>query len=397
MTAMLVSRVGPAQCDDSIPKSAPVFREPVAVSDATVQGVVGVAIVDTGFSAGLMFDHDQVDFDKAGNRRTEVDLFTNLQQRPVQGWESVSFEVAGHSVAGVVAVRSNMDDLRRHFQHEFIVGMQALNGCTMSFGPQTRGVSIRDGGQLRTNPRTLQVRRSVNGSPEVPIDIPVLGNIHVLLDTGSSGTVKLRHERLEFLVRCGVARRVNRLGMTVDALGSATRTDSEYVVRRISVGPCVFHDVRAKAARIENIGMGLLRYFTVTLDFASDLALFEPVPPDRKEIRPAIPAAGFIPAPYGADPSRPITVDIVEADSPASRAGLVHGDIIHQIDGQPVAGMSWWDRIDVFAEVGRTRRLTVERDGKELLLDLKLAHNFSWPIEWPPEKPEFSPEPCGGP
>jgi membrane-associated protease RseP (regulator of RpoE activity) len=225
----------------------------------------------------------------------------------------------------------------------------------------------------------------------------VLHELNVLVDTGGVSDVTFSREHIELLERSGNVKKVRKLSVRVDGFGNRVETNEQYILREMKIAEVTFWDVPVDAADVESVGMSVLRYFNFTLDFASDLALFEPVPADRREIRPAISAAGFIPAAYGADPARPITVDIVEADSPASRAGLVHGDIIHQIDGQPVAGMSWWDRIDVFAEVGRTRRLTVERDGKELLLDLKLAHNFSWPIEWPPEKPEFSPEPCGGP
>ncbi len=66
----------------------------------------------------------------------------------------------------------------------------------------------------------------------------------------------------------------------------------------------------------------------------------------------------------GGDPSR--TVRSVSADSPAEEAGVLAGDRVIAVDGEPVSGQELGERI--LASQGRALRLTVVRSGEELIL-----------------------------
>jgi serine protease Do len=66
----------------------------------------------------------------------------------------------------------------------------------------------------------------------------------------------------------------------------------------------------------------------------------------------------------GLPTQRSVIVSAVEASSPASRGGLLPGDIITKLDNKPVAGLSWVVRSIVLADSKRHLSLTVVRNGK---------------------------------
>lgn len=58
-----------------------------------------------------------------------------------------------------------------------------------------------------------------------------------------------------------------------------------------------------------------------------------------------------------------VVIEEVHANGPASRAGLVKGDIIFEFDGQPVRGLSQFYRVVEETPPGWTVKVLVVRDG----------------------------------
>jgi S1-C subfamily serine protease len=59
-------------------------------------------------------------------------------------------------------------------------------------------------------------------------------------------------------------------------------------------------------------------------------------------------------------------------ESPAQRAGLVHGDLLIELDGEPVSDATDLQRLMVQERIGRLVAATVLRDGRRLEFELVL-------------------------
>jgi S1-C subfamily serine protease len=65
--------------------------------------------------------------------------------------------------------------------------------------------------------------------------------------------------------------------------------------------------------------------------------------------------------------------NVAPGENPASRAGLVQGDVITDIEGEKVAGAADVPKIIQKHKVGQLIRITIWRDGKDLVIVAKLA------------------------
>ena len=59
-------------------------------------------------------------------------------------------------------------------------------------------------------------------------------------------------------------------------------------------------------------------------------------------------------------------------DSPAERAGMRRGDLLVELDGEPVPDATALQRLMVHERIGRSVRARVLREGRELTLDVVL-------------------------
>jgi serine protease Do len=75
---------------------------------------------------------------------------------------------------------------------------------------------------------------------------------------------------------------------------------------------------------------------------------------------------------YGLKTSNGIFVTKVFKGGPADDAGLAPGDVVTQIDGQPVRSVEEGNRLFIRYEVGDRVKLTVNRDGEVLEIDVLL-------------------------
>jgi len=117
------------------------------------------------------------------------------------------------------------------------------------------------------------------------------------------------------------------------------------------------------------IGGGILRRFTVTLDFPHHQAYLDPNA--RFEDYDQEDKSGL--ALIAAGPGlKQFEVVYVQAGSPAANAGIQKGDLIAGMDGEAAADMTLADVRDLLRGAGYKRKLEMERNGKtyEVTLDL---------------------------
>lgn len=362
---------------------------PAPLLQAEFCGVHGVAIVDTGFSDGIVFDSESIDLDRDGFEKSKTRLNAMFGKRDASAWLRVPFVLDSVELPGISAIRYDLNELYGNSrQHEFIAGMECLRGRTLAFNANISNVRLDVSNKSPSKGVVLPFRWNRFNCPMVEVKLPTLGGVHLLLDTGSNGTISLTRERLEALVRMGNAVAIDQHDKVVDAVG-ILRNHKGFVLRRLSLGDTTFINLPVNIDETELIGTGLLRYFDATLDFSRNCLTVSLPAEQLTPIQVAPRASGMFSKALGVDR---IQILEIEADSPAEEAGLKVDDIIHEISGKPVAEYSHSDRVQLFSQSGTTLQLAIERDGEHREVALKLRYDFPYPPEWPPEPPEFNPE-----
>ncbi|HXO87837.1 MAG TPA: PDZ domain-containing protein [Candidatus Acidoferrales bacterium] len=117
------------------------------------------------------------------------------------------------------------------------------------------------------------------------------------------------------------------------------------------------------------IGGGMLRRFTVTLDYASHLAYFDgnsEIHADDHEDMSGISIAATGPG------WRTLEVVQVRPGSPGADAGVQKGDLIEGVDDEAAADISVTSARELFRNVGHRYKLLINRDGKTMTINVTM-------------------------
>ncbi len=363
-------------------------QSPWPITTASLENVEGIAIIDTGFSGGVMFDSEAIDLDSKDYSKTVAKLASGIGRGERSEWIDIPFKLDSIEFEGINAIQNDLAPVR-DFLHsaQFVVGMKCLNGRALTFEKNVRNVRVHSSDVSVPNGNEfLSISRSRTNCPMIDIQLPVLGSVKVLVDTGSNEVIALTQRRVELLQRMGQAVSIAHPTKGSDVLGNVERREIQFIIRKVSLANTVFFNVPVYLSEREHIGTGLLRYFDTTLDFARNRARFSI--PEGDETPIPLKASGLTCRPLGRN-----KIEILEVQKGcADEAGLRKSDIIHSINGEPVSEFSYWDRVVVFSQSGTTPKLTIERDGEFREVALKLRYDFPYPPEWPPEPPEFNPD-----
>lgn len=117
------------------------------------------------------------------------------------------------------------------------------------------------------------------------------------------------------------------------------------------------------------IGGGMLRRFNVTFDYVRQQVIFDPNGDIRSDDREDM--SGMSIAASGPD-LKAFTVTQVRPGTPASAAGVQTGDVIAGVDEEAAADMTVTALRGLFQQVGHKYKLTIERNGKPLTINLQM-------------------------
>jgi predicted aspartyl protease len=222
-----------------------------------------------------------------------------------------------------------------------IVGLDALEGIALRINYPARAVEVApSGGFVDSGAPKLPLRRRDN---LYGIDVS-LGGDHptpLLLDTGMTGALSLE---IEAAYREGLRPDPQRRGELRVGIGGASRSPLTTVpwvgIAGRDIGR-VELVLDKPAGRFPGaIGGSLLRFFCVTADFGARTIQLDSEP-SLHAFMPEGNASGmrldfrFERAQDG------VRVDAVRANSPADLAGLRAGDLLTEIDGEPIAQIGW--------------------------------------------------------
>lgn len=218
-----------------------------------------------------------------------------------------------------------------------IVGLDALEGLALKINYPARKVEIaQSGGFVDLGvPRIPLVRRdnlygiNVNLGCEEPVSL--------LLDTGMSGCLSLE---IEQAYSCGLRPDPMRRGEWRVGIGGSGRSPVT-TAPWVNVGdrdiPRVELVLEKPAGRFAGaIGGGLLRFFTLTIDFGAQTIQLSNEPCCEAVLSQGNTTGARLD--YRYDFAREgIRIDCVKAGTPAAECGVRSGDMLIEINGEPVS------------------------------------------------------------
>jgi len=121
------------------------------------------------------------------------------------------------------------------------------------------------------------------------------------------------------------------------------------------------------------IGGGMLRRFTVILDYARQVAIFDSNSEIRTDDHEDM--SGISVAAGGPDLKR-FEVVLVRPGSPAADAGVQKGDVIAGVDDEAAADMTLSAVRNLFRQVGHKYKLLIERDGTTKTVNVTMRRSI---------------------
>jgi hypothetical protein len=121
------------------------------------------------------------------------------------------------------------------------------------------------------------------------------------------------------------------------------------------------------------IGGGMLRRFTLTLDYARQVAIFDSNSEIRTDDHEDM--SGISVAATGPN-LKTFEVTQVRPGSPAADGGVQKGDVIAGVDDEAAADMTLSALRSLFRQVGHKYKLLIERDGKTLTINITMRRSI---------------------
>jgi PDZ domain len=121
------------------------------------------------------------------------------------------------------------------------------------------------------------------------------------------------------------------------------------------------------------IGGGMLRRFTITLDYARQVAIFDSNSEIRTDDHEDM--SGVSVAASGPN-LKTFEVTQVRSGSPGADAGVQKGDVIAGVDDEAAADMTLSALRNLFRQVGHKYKLLVERNGKTLTVNVTMRRSI---------------------
>jgi hypothetical protein len=117
------------------------------------------------------------------------------------------------------------------------------------------------------------------------------------------------------------------------------------------------------------IGAGMMRRFTVILDYAHQQMILDPNSDINDDDREDMSGLSII---ASGSNLRRFEVTQVRSGTPGADAGIQKGDVIAGVDDEPAADLTLADLRNLFHQLGHPYRLLIERDAKSFVVTMKL-------------------------
>lgn len=252
--------------------------------------------------------------------------------------------VAGREFRGVIGVDSLSD---RVVQIDFDGGkLRFLAEVPPKFPRGTRAVPII-GDETVGGPC---IRGTIRGNKETAF----------FVDTGDTGSMSVTRDVVQLLIS-------TRSGRIVDSGESASLAGVRPMrvarVESFSLGDWAFPGIVATESGSDRIGLGFLSRFQVTLDFVNDVMYLTPGKNfNKRDLRDWSGMKVLL-------IDGKVTVLKTKDASPARAGGILAGDVISAIDGEPAKKYSLFQLRNMLKERD-TVRLTIRRGDEELSIRL---------------------------
>lgn len=261
-----------------------------------------------------------------------------------------------------------------------ILGVRSLKKYALQFDGGVPKVLTAVDGLPKGKFDRIPLQRHL-GCPVFEIELPVMGTIPAIVDTGADAALCVRAEVSDFLLRSGNAVELPPM-QSVTPEGRAANL-RRLVIRNVRILEKDFHDVPAVVGAVNFVGNDLLRRMAVVIDFEQESLFY--------------PRVGRV----GSDDQSQFIVDAsglrlvwdqtgfwkvrrIVDETPATKADIAVSDQVLTINGESAIDLTCWEIREKLSRSGEVVQLDLLRNGKALTVELALEHPFEYPPKWKP-------------
>ncbi len=297
--------------------------------------------------------------------------------------EGASATIAGTSLVQPVQAAVDLARLPAIEGHRIdgIIGDDFISRFVVAIDYERHELRVYDRGAFRYDGPGVSVPVTlVNAFPYIDADLKLADGETVrgrmVIDVGSNWSVSLTKPFVdEHRLRQRVGPTIRRTGG--GGVGGATTSDIGRVAT-LTIGgvelsrPIVslFGDSAGVMSRSNsgegNIGGAILRRFTVYLDYHAKRMIFEPNATTHDPFESDMSGVTF----RMDDSLTTLVADVVARDTPASEAGLMHGDVVVSVDGVPGSQRLLGELRERLRRPGERVAFVVRRGGGEKRIEL---------------------------
>ena len=353
----------------------PAFRESgMLIYDAIVQGRSVRCVVDTGSTKSIL-DADVCGLGVPQGKKTEK-FQTNSAIIEMQTIDDISISLNGNPNAVISSQVFNLKAFDEVLGQKIgaVVGMDLLSNQVLSIvdGEPKIVTSVHERFSRTSVTQSSYQNRS---RPQLPIQLPIYGTHNFQVDTGFNAYLIITDKLAQALIRSQRAVfGIEQESFTADGL----HVDRDTIIQEIEIAGVVFRNVPASRGKLNCIGMGLLTYLDLAVDFQNRRVYLDSESSrSASEFPQNASGIGFV---YIS--SEAIIVGSIRNDSPASRAEVQAGDEVLSIDGKKPADLSLEELMQIVSREGQTIHIAFRRSGRYYDRDLTLKRNFEYPPTW---------------
>ncbi len=344
------------------------------ITHGEIEGIKTRCVLDTGATTSLVDNSLTAEF--SGRDQQVLDVQLTSARKKLASYDGISVAYANLAPKQTTVIAVDLTAAKYALGQEInaIIGMDLLGSRVLLLGGTApKFVDSLPDSISGYSQFPLLIR---SARPALPLELPLVGTRHFIVDTGSNGCLSIDTKLADILIHSGHAFEREQT-VKVDADGFCA--DRKLIIKEIVLLGVRFENILASVSEMNLIGMPLLMQFDMAFDFPQQRCFVGDT--SKVDTTPYMPDASGLGLTFLSASS--LEVRHVEPDSPAEAAGLRVGDQALAINDCLPSELTRDSLFQILSRDGEVVRIKVRRGDESIDVNMLLKRSFEYPPRWP--------------